>query len=188
MVDYRIVKKIWKTNRTDVIPLFATFLLCLYDIAIGIISGIAVAMLMLFYRMVLPRIDARQKEVSVVKINGGLSYVGIDYVIAKVEEVSILSDVLPEMMIVDCSNMSEVDYTVSQGFLQIVRDLEENEIKVCFSHVQKHVKTVLIDAGVRPQLFSNDYLDEHPDVFESSKTEISIELSSDEHACWLSAV
>ena len=90
MVDYKIVKKIWQTKKTDVLPLFVTFGLCLYDIATGIVCGILTALLLLMYRLVVPRIEARQQEVTVIRINGGLSYVGIEYLISKVEEVRII--------------------------------------------------------------------------------------------------
>ena len=87
MVDYNLVKKIWQTKKIDLVPFVVTFLLCLYDIATGIISGILVAMVILIYRLVVPRIEARRQDVTVVRINGGLSYVGIEYLISKIEEV-----------------------------------------------------------------------------------------------------
>ena len=87
MVDYKIVKKIWQTKKTDLLPFVVTFSLCLYDIATGIVCGIFSALLLLFYRLVVPRIEARQQEVTVIRINGGLSYVGIEYLITKIEEV-----------------------------------------------------------------------------------------------------
>lgn len=188
MVDYKIVRKIWRAKRTDLVPFVVTFLLCLYDIATGIISGILVAMVMLMHRMILPRVESRQKEASVVRINGGLSYVGIEYVVSKIEEVSILSDVLPELVVVDFSNVSEVDYTVSQGFADVIRDLSDHEIKMRFAHAQPHVRKILVDAGIAPQLFDDGYLDRHPDIFESSKTEICVELPRDEMTVYLTAV
>ncbi len=87
MVDYKIVKKIWHTKKTDLLPFVVTFCLCLYDIATGIVCGILTALLLLIYRLVVPRIEARQQEVTVIRINGGLSYVGIEYLISKIEEV-----------------------------------------------------------------------------------------------------
>ena len=188
MVDYKIVRKIWRAKRVDLIPFAVTFLLCLYDIATGIIMGILVAMVMLMHRMILPRVESRQKEASVVRINGGLSYVGIEYVVSKIEEVSILSDVLPEFVVVDCSNVSEVDYTVSQGFAEVIRDLSDHEIKLHFAHAQPHVKKIMMDSGIAPQLFNDSYLDRHPDIFVSSKTEICVEQSRDEMTVYLTAV
>ena len=87
MVDYKIVKKIWQTKKTDLLPFVVTFSLCLYDIATGIVCGILSALLLLIYRLVVPRIEARQQEVTVIRINGGLSYIGIEYLITKIEEV-----------------------------------------------------------------------------------------------------
>ena len=94
MVDYKIVKKIWQTKKTDLLPFVVTFSLCLYDIATGIVCGIASALLLLIYRLVVPRIDARQQEVTVIRINGGLSYIGIEYLMSKVEKVWLKDDLL----------------------------------------------------------------------------------------------
>ena len=94
MVDYKIVKKIWQTKKTDLLPFVVTFSLCLYDIATGIVCGIASALLLLIYRLVVPRIEARQQEVTVIRINGGLSYIGIEYLMSKVEKVWLKDDLL----------------------------------------------------------------------------------------------
>lgn len=86
--------------------------------------------------------------------------------------------------------MSEVDYTVTQGLLQVISDLNENDIKVYFSRVQHHVKATLLDAGVKALLFNDDYLDQHPDMFKSCEAEsISIESPCcDEQRFWMTSV
>jgi hypothetical protein len=86
--------------------------------------------------------------------------------------------------------MSEVDYTVSQGFQQIIRDLQDNDIKLYFSHVQHHVKTTLIDAGVDSLLFSDDYLDNHPNLFKSCEA-LTVSVESPcchEQRFWMTSV
>ena len=105
-------------------------------------------------------------------------------------QVSILSDVLPKLVILDCANMSEVDYTVSQGLLQVICDLHDNEIDVYFSHVQHHVKATLLDAGVEAAVFNDEYLDGHPNLFSSSAAEtISIESPCcNEQRFWMTSV
>ncbi|XP_046856646.1 sodium-independent sulfate anion transporter-like isoform X2 [Xenia sp. Carnegie-2017] len=192
MIDHEVVRKMWKIKKVDIIPFILTFGLCLYDIATGIVAGIACALLLLIYRLVVPRIEARQHEVTVIRINGGLTYVGIEHLATKIEEASILCEVPPKLVILDCSNMSELDFTVSQGFLQIIQDLQDNEIKMYFSRVQNHVKTMLINAGVESVFFSDDYLDSHPNLF---KTEEEVDESvtgespcCDEPRFWMSSV
>lgn len=90
MVDHKLVKKIWQTKKIDLFPFFVTFALCMYDIATGIICGVVAALLLLLYRLVVPRIEARQQEVTVIKINGGLTYVGVEYLMSKIEKVRLL--------------------------------------------------------------------------------------------------
>ena len=86
--------------------------------------------------------------------------------------------------------MSEVDFTVTQGFLQIINDLHDNDIKLYLSRVQHHVKATLLDAGVEPLLFNDDYLDDHPNLFKSCEA-VSVSIESpccDEQRFWMTSV
>ena len=159
-VNIRIIKKIWGIRKIDVIPLVVTFFACLYEIAIGIACGIAMALIILLYRHFLPRVRFQQGEPCYIKLDGGLSYMGVQYVITKVRECAILNVPKPETVIIDCTSMFECDFTVSQGFLQIVQDCEHNEINVILFNVRGNVKKMLISDGLSCELFQNEIDDD----------------------------
>ena len=158
-VNIRIIKKIWHIRKVDVIPLVVTFFACLYEIAIGIACGIAMALIILLYRHFLPRVEFEKGELCYIKLDGGLTYMGIQYVIGKVREVAILNEPKPETVIIDCTSMFECDFTVSQGFLQIVQDCEHDDINVVLMNVRDNVKRMLISDGLSYELFKNEYTD-----------------------------
>lgn len=155
-VNIRIIKKIWSVRKIDVLPLVVTFFACLYEIAIGIACGIAMALLILLYRQFLPRVDFQKGEVCYIKLDGGLSYMGVQFLVTKIREVAILNEPKPEMVIIDCTSMFECDFTVSQGFLQMVQDCQHDEIDVILFNVRSSVKKMLLNDGLSHELFRND--------------------------------
>lgn len=154
-VNIRIIKKIWCVRKIDVLSLVVTFFACLYEIAVGIACGIAMALLILLYRQFSPRLDFQKGEVCYIKLDGGLSYMGVQFLITKVREAAILSEPKPETVIIDCTSMFECDFTVSQGFLQIVQDCQHDEIDVILFNVRSSVKKMLLNDGLSHELFRN---------------------------------
>ncbi|XP_045497828.1 sodium-independent sulfate anion transporter-like [Colias croceus] len=60
MVDLDILKKLWKTNRLDLIPLVGTFICCLLlGIEVGLGCGVAIDVLLLLYYQSRPMLDIR---------------------------------------------------------------------------------------------------------------------------------
>ncbi|XP_038212343.1 sodium-independent sulfate anion transporter-like [Zerene cesonia] len=60
MVDLDILKKLWKTNRLDLIPLVGTFICCLLlGIEVGLGCGVAIDVLLLLYYQSRPTLDIR---------------------------------------------------------------------------------------------------------------------------------
>ena len=161
MVDIKIVKKIWYTNRLDHIPFFVTFFVCFYQLDMGISCGIIIALIIMLYRHFVPRIEIQGREVCFVRFNGGLTYMGIEYFISKVRHAALLSEVKPDVVVIDCAAMPECDFTVTQGFSQIVQDCEVHNINVIFFNVQENIKQMLVDGGLPLKLFRNDLNEEY---------------------------
>ena len=155
-VNVRIIRKIWRIKRIDVLPLVVTFFACLYEIAIGIACGIGMALIILLYRHFLPRVDFQKGEICYVKLDGGLTYMGVQYVITKVREIAVLGAQKPETVVIDCTSMFECDFTVSQGFLQIVQDCQHNEVNLILFNARENVKKMFLKDGLPSELFRND--------------------------------
>ena len=161
MVDVRIAKKIWQTNRIDIIPLLVTFFVCLYEIDIGIVCGIIVALMIVLYHHFVPKIELQGQEVCVIGVHEGLTYMGIEYLISQVRQNAVLSDVKPEVVVIECAAMPECDFTVLQGISQIIQDCKGCNITVVLSNVQDNVKQMLVNGGVPLESFEDDLNEEH---------------------------
>ena len=88
MIDFQIVKRIWQTNRIDIMPYFTTFLACFYELEISILCGVVMALVIFLYQRLVPNVEVQGEVNGVcrVEINGGLTYLGVGYCLSKVRE------------------------------------------------------------------------------------------------------
>ncbi len=157
VIDFRIVKKVWQTNKIDLIPFFATFFACFYQLDIGILCGVVMAMVVLLYRRLVPEIEIKG-EINGrchFKLHGGLTYVGVEYFTSKVREKALVNNG-PIVIILDCSTMFECDFTVTEGLVQLYHECRDGEIRMIFYDVRKDVQEMLQNAGIPPELFRSD--------------------------------
>lgn len=87
MVNYEIIKKLWKSSRMDLIPLFGTFLCCLFlGVEIGLVCGVGVDALLLLYYHSRPPLDVQYIDDGVlpphyaIRPVGGLHFAGAERV------------------------------------------------------------------------------------------------------------
>ncbi|CAG5929043.1 unnamed protein product [Menidia menidia] len=74
MVDYRVVAKMWRIHRLDLLPFFVTFLVSFWEVQYGIIGGVAVSGALLLYRAARPQIKVSDHGVLVMELNSGLIF------------------------------------------------------------------------------------------------------------------
>lgn len=87
MVDYCLVKTLWKTSRMDLIPLLGTFLCCLFlGIEIGLCCGVGIDALLLLYYHSRPPLDVQYVDDGTLPPHyaihpvGGLHFAGAERV------------------------------------------------------------------------------------------------------------
>ena len=157
MVEYRIIKKIWKIRKIDLISFFVTFFGCFYEIEVGILCGMAVSLIVLLYPAVWPKIiDERGDHTySLLKIKGGLSYLGIDHLATRLQDVS-FNEPKPTAVVLDFSLITEMDFTVTQGLQMIIEDLENKKIPIHFIGVRNNVRDIMADSGIDISLINQN--------------------------------
>lgn len=65
MIELEVVKPMWKSSKKDLVPTFATFLLCLaIGVEYGILVGVAINILFLLYPSARPTLYIEKKNVS----------------------------------------------------------------------------------------------------------------------------
>ena len=58
MIEYEVVKLMWKSSKKDLIPTFATFILCLViGVEYGIVAGVGINLMFLLYPSVRPQVN-----------------------------------------------------------------------------------------------------------------------------------
>ncbi|KAH9628522.1 hypothetical protein HF086_008042, partial [Spodoptera exigua] len=87
MVNYEIIKKLWRSSRLDLIPLFGTFLCCLFlGVEIGLVCGVGIDALLLLYYHSRPPLDVQYVDDGVlpphyaIRPVGGLHFAGAERV------------------------------------------------------------------------------------------------------------
>lgn len=65
MIEYEVVKLMWKSSKKDLIPMFVTFLFCLViGVEYGILSGVGINLMFLLYPSARPTIHVDKYTVS----------------------------------------------------------------------------------------------------------------------------
>lgn len=148
MIEYHILKNIWKVRRLDLVPLAVTFFGCFWDIEIGILTGIGVALCILLYRTVWPQVSVISRgDYILLKITGNLSYPGVEYVTNQIQIAS-NADPPPPGIVVDFSVVTSIDFTVTQALLTVLEEMNNKRIPVFFHSVQENVRDMMINSGI----------------------------------------
>ncbi|XP_064635425.1 sodium-independent sulfate anion transporter-like isoform X4 [Lineus longissimus] len=148
MVDFGILKKMWKVRKLDLIPWGFTFLFSfLLGIEYGILIGIGVNLLMLLFSQSRPSTIVINKEIVVVQFELGITFPAIDYVASKLNKVAFRTDP-PKNVIIDCSHLSTIDYSSIHGFHEILEDFYSKDVTIVFACL----KTDLLDTFLKSEL------------------------------------
>ena len=138
LFDYQLVIKLWKLNKFDLLAWIVTFCGCLYEIEIGIMIGVIVSLCVVMFREFNPRLKVNVDEENkklIVKLKGGIWFPGIEtvgnHISRKLEKEGEVIDVV----VIDCEDMLEIDYTVVHGLQEIKADCLLNNVKLEFENV-----------------------------------------------------
>ena len=130
------------------VPLVITFFGCFYDIEVGILTGIGVALCILLYRAVWPPITkVCQGDFVLLKVSGNINYPGIEHVTNEIQAASI-TDPPPPGIVLDFSVVTNIDFTVTQALLTVLEEMDIKQIPLFFSGVQDDVRNVMIRSGI----------------------------------------
>jgi len=156
-VEYEVVKPIWKSKRTDLIPGLACFLGCLfYELEMGIGLGVFIQVLMVLYHTARPGLN-----VEVRRLEQGTSYLSItprqavvfpsvSHIRACINKEGQRQDTLLPV-VVDCCHVAQVDYTAAKGFASMLKDFEQRGQQVYWLNCSSSVAATI--EAIAGQLF-----------------------------------
>ena len=154
MVDYKIVEKIWYVKRLDLVPFVFTFFACFYSLEVGLLAGAGISLVILLYPLAYPSVDLDQKEITVLKVNNGISFCGVDHVTEAIENI-IQSPERPIMILLDFSGVSEMDFTVLNELATIFLETKANGVEIYLRNMRSHVRKLFLQADLQDYIVRN---------------------------------
>lgn len=171
LVDFKYAKYLWKTNKMEFGILLLTFFVTFsFGMVPGIVTGVALSILLLLYRAANPHmaILGRVKgfteyrnikrfqdlenwdHLLILRVDAPFVFVNIQTIKEKILGEAIKRQGKLKKVIIDAGPISYVDATGMAGISELVDALHEKEIEVLFSEVVGPVR----DAFYKNRLFS----------------------------------
>lgn len=148
MVDYRVVAKMWRIRKLDLLPFVVTFLMSFWQVQYGILGGVAASGALLLYNMARPQIKVSDHDVLVVELSSGLSFPATEY-LSHIIHTQALQVSPPRSVVLDCHHMSIIDYTVINELSDLLRQFKLRRVQLVFSGLRPSVLKVLLAADLQ---------------------------------------
>ncbi|XP_015112217.1 sodium-independent sulfate anion transporter [Diachasma alloeum] len=155
MVEVKVIKPMWRTKKTDLVPGIATFVACLVlQLEVGILVGIGLNVLFILYHAARPKICLEKLrtccgvEYLMLTPDRCLIFPSVDYVRNLVTKYSrcIGNSVTP--VVIDCSHVYGADYTAAIVIETLTKDFAARGQPLFFYNLKPSVYAVF--EGVEP--------------------------------------
>uniref|UniRef100_A0A0K8TQT4 Putative sulfate/bicarbonate/oxalate exchanger sat-1 n=1 Tax=Tabanus bromius TaxID=304241 RepID=A0A0K8TQT4_TABBR len=165
MVEVKVVKPMWRSKKSDLIPGIGTFVACLaLPLEIGILLGVGLNIIFILYHAARPKIS-----LETLTTPGGIDYLiitpdrclifpSVDYVRHLVTKHSIRQN-LP--VVIDCSHIYGADFTAATVIESITQDFSKRNQPLFFYNLKPSVSAVF--EGLSPVDFVVYYREEQLD-------------------------
>uniref|UniRef100_A0A1B6CML3 SLC26A/SulP transporter domain-containing protein n=1 Tax=Clastoptera arizonana TaxID=38151 RepID=A0A1B6CML3_9HEMI len=150
MIEYEVVKPMWKSSRKDLIPTIATFLLCLtLGVELGILIGVGVNIILLLYPSARPSLQVEKTKTSsgrdylLVIPDNSLYFPAVDFMRASVGRVGVKQGSSQIPVVVDCRYILGADFTAAKGIAALIEDFNRRKQPLYFCNPRPSVLSVL---------------------------------------------
>ncbi|KAJ8942734.1 hypothetical protein NQ318_007901, partial [Aromia moschata] len=161
MVELHVIKPIWRTKKTDLIPAIATFLSCLFlRLEIGIVVGIGINVIFLLYATARPSVRV-EKVTGSYGCNGcdyllitpdrSLTFPSVEYVRALVSKAGVKQGSSSIPVVIDARHIQGADFTAAKGIKSLIEDFHKRNQPILFYNLKQSV--INIFQGVQPKDF-----------------------------------
>ncbi|XP_058459680.1 sodium-independent sulfate anion transporter-like [Malaya genurostris] len=165
MVEVKVVKPMWRTKKSDLIPGLGTFIACLaLPLEIGILLGVGLNVVFILYHAARPKISVERltspagAEYLIITPDRCLIFPSVDYVRNLVTKHSIRQS-LP--VVIDCSHVYGADFTAATVIDSITQDFVKRDQPLFFYNLKPSVCAVF--EGLSPADFVVYYREEDLD-------------------------
>ncbi|XP_045785228.1 sodium-independent sulfate anion transporter-like [Maniola jurtina] len=150
MVDFMIIRRLWTSSKKELFILIATILVCLFKgLEYGIVAGILIDAFILLYTTAKPTIEVnilREDKgiMTVLVLPESLPYCSADHTRRVIVKASFEGG-LDTLMIIDGSNLRDMDTTVASNIITVVKDLDKKSRRIVLLNFNSLLKKMCID-------------------------------------------
>jgi len=146
MVEYEVIKPMWKASRKDLVPMTATLIACLFlGVEIGILLGTAINIGLLLFYAARPNIEIRKNQtangIEYIEVipSASIHFPGVEHLRTSLQTAA--KSKLP--VVVNCSFMQSTDFTTGKGISSVVKEYRSKRQALYFYLSPPDVKHTL---------------------------------------------
>ncbi|GFG36223.1 hypothetical protein Cfor_11304, partial [Coptotermes formosanus] len=155
MIEYEVVKPMWRSSRKDLIPTFVTFLTCLViAVEYGILIGVGINLLFLLYPSARPTVHVEKStthsgvEYLQVTPSNSLYFPAVDFIRTSVGKAAVKQGSSQLPVIVDCRFILGADFTAAKGIAALIEDFNKRKQPIYFYNPHPSVVSVFKGASL----------------------------------------
>ncbi|XP_043280245.1 sodium-independent sulfate anion transporter [Venturia canescens] len=150
MIEYEVVKLMWKSSKKDLIPMFATFFLCLIiGVEYGILIGVGVNLIFLLYPSARPSMHVEKcitdsgTDYLLVTPGNSLYFPAVDFIKQFVGHAGVREGSSQLPVVVDCRYVLGADFTAAKGMAALINEFNNRKQALYFYNPRAEVVAVL---------------------------------------------
>ncbi|XP_011311052.1 sodium-independent sulfate anion transporter [Fopius arisanus] len=150
MIEYEVVKLMWKSSKKDLIPMFATFFLCLgIGVEYGILVGVGINLMFLLYPSARPTIHVEKcvtesgTDYLLVTPGNSLYFPAVDFIKQFVGHAGVREGSSQLPVVVDCRYVLGADFTAAKGIAALIDEFNMRKQGLYFFNPRSDVVAVL---------------------------------------------
>ncbi|KAK4874947.1 hypothetical protein RN001_014307 [Aquatica leii] len=158
MVEFHVVKPIWRSKKTDLISAVATFVSCLLlRLELGIVIGIGINIISLLYASARPSVHVKKVknelgcEYLLITPDRSLVFPSVEYVRTAVSKASVKQGSSSIPVVIDARHVQSADFTAAKGVKTLIEDFVKRKQPILFFNLKPSVTSIF--QGVQPSGF-----------------------------------
>ncbi|XP_035729143.1 sodium-independent sulfate anion transporter-like isoform X2 [Vespa mandarinia] len=150
MIEYEVVKLMWKSSKKDLIPMFVTFLFCLIiGVEYGILLGVGTNLIFLLYPSARPTVHVDKcttdsgAEYLLITPGNSLYFPAVDFIKQSVGDAGVKEGSSQLPVVVDCRYVLGADFTAAKGIATLISEFNNRKQSLYFLNPRSDVVAVL---------------------------------------------
>lgn len=145
MMDFSIISRLWRTSKLELLVFILTVIVgIMMGLEYGIVAGVIADALVLLYSTSRPKISivsakTPYTDILIIPLNGSMTYCASEHVRRLILKTS---ELLAPIVIIDGTNLNQVDFTVVSNILTATKDIEKHKKAVILFNFKNKIKII----------------------------------------------